>query len=132
MSDLHPRWADGSPILFGEDVVHATERWQGFVAGIPSSDELTVCWWTDEGDFTDGEEYSPDALWLSRGSVTSSTEETTMSEPMTDDGVGFGLPDPPYVAGDHYTTCRGCDHCAELEDRYFADQDARKRLGDDE
>ena len=47
------------------------------------------------------------------------------------DDIGL-LPDPPYVAGDHYTTCRGCDHCAELEDRYFADQDARKRLGDDE
>jgi len=27
------------------------------------------------------------------------------------------------VAGDHYTTCRGCDHCAELEDRYFAEKD---------
>ena len=46
-----------------------------------------------------------------------------MSEPMADDEVGFGLPDPPYVAGDHYTTCRGCDHCAELEDRYFAEKD---------
>ena len=46
-----------------------------------------------------------------------------MPDPMTDDDVGFGLPDPPYVAGDHYTTCRGCDHCAELEDRYFAEKD---------
>ena len=46
-----------------------------------------------------------------------------MPDPMTDDDVGFGLPDPPYVAGDHYTTCRGCDHCAELEDRYFAKKD---------
>ena len=51
-----------------------------------------------------------------------------MPDPMTDDDVGFGLPNPPYVAGDHYTTCRGCDHCAELEDRYFAEKDRLARL----
>ena len=40
----------------------------------------------------------------------------------------FALPDPPYVDGDHYTTCGGCDHCAELEARWFVEQDRLARL----
>ena len=49
-------------------------------------------------------------------------------DPLADDDEGFDLPDPPYVGGDHAAQCRGCDHCAELEERYFAERDRLARL----
>ena len=48
-----------------------------------------------------------------------------MTDDMHEEAI---LLDPPYVDGDHYTTCGGCDHCTELEARYLAEQDRLARL----
>lgn len=61
--DLHPRWADGTPVLLGQDVIHAKERWQGFVTGIPNGEEVCVAWWNaDADDYEDDREHAPDDL----------------------------------------------------------------------
>ena len=46
-------------------------------------------------------------------------------DPLADDDLP-DLPDPPYVHGDHAAQCRGCDGCAELEERWFVEQDRRQ------
>ena len=63
--DLHPRWSDGSPVLLGQHVMHAKKRWQGFVTGIPTGDEVCVAWWSPvDDDYGDGQEHAPEDLLL--------------------------------------------------------------------
>lgn len=57
----HPRWADGAPILCGDDVDHADHGWTGMVIQV-GFDEVVVSWDLGHGEGTDGEEYSPDDL----------------------------------------------------------------------
>lgn len=57
----HPLWADGSPILVGQDV-RVPDGWIGFVSTV-TCEEITVWPYGEDGDYWE-EQLPPDDLTL--------------------------------------------------------------------
>lgn len=60
ITETHPRWASGEPILWG-DVVRVPDGWRGFVTSINGPDEVAVCAYGEDDYY---EEFGPDDLQL--------------------------------------------------------------------
>lgn len=60
VTDTHPHWSTGEPILWGDDV-RTPDGWSGFVTGM-HPDEVLVTAYSDDADYE--EEFSPDDLRL--------------------------------------------------------------------